>query len=215
MSPSYMKYFTSNSLSPACHVDDTRQEMGERCIHGSCTTCPHISCRIKQPLPIEVQLGSNAVKLTPEGWKLGKMGARGGVHARMAEEETRVVQNSFAIAMCVLWLHHCVLMYLHSRTLVIRFTHPYLRVCVTRRPLQLPSFLSSCGYKICDLLGGVRAGYTFTSPPLYSISRIFFPSFPVHIASQNSTPVGPVLWYLPTWAASVRILSRTRVRRTT
>ncbi|CAM9324985.1 unnamed protein product [Scytosiphon promiscuus] len=26
--------------------------------------------RKKQPLPIEVQLGSNAVKLTPEGWRL-------------------------------------------------------------------------------------------------------------------------------------------------
>lgn len=28
--------------------------------------------RKKEPLPVEIQLGSNAVKLTPEGWKLGR-----------------------------------------------------------------------------------------------------------------------------------------------
>lgn len=33
----------------------------------SCGTSAH-----KEPLPIEIQLGSNAVTLTREGWKLGE-----------------------------------------------------------------------------------------------------------------------------------------------
>lgn len=33
--------------------------------------CKYFCCRRKEPLPVEIQLGSNAVKLTHEGWKLG------------------------------------------------------------------------------------------------------------------------------------------------
>ncbi|CAM9605288.1 unnamed protein product, partial [Pylaiella littoralis] len=40
---------------------------------GTSAQSPRAPKSKKEPLPVEIQLGSNAVKLTPEGWKLGKL----------------------------------------------------------------------------------------------------------------------------------------------